>query len=246
MIFFVAVLLAADAVSPMTAAGVEKPAGLDWGAKGNDPAGSLFKNVQVLKDVTGDRFMAGMQSMRANLGVKCTACHDVAGKDFASDKKKNKERARRMIRMTAEINQRTFNAQPVVTCWACHRGKEEPPKMKAFGTMLPGPFRKLSAADLKKPAEQVFKDVKALKGVDGKNFGLIMGWFARELGVKCTYCHKEGDFAAATDKKDRARQMLAMTGYVADDFYKGNSPIGCGTCHRGEPIPLTWPGHHAK
>src|SRR5438270_5030766 len=58
---------APDLVSPITASGVEQPVGLDWGPTGDQPAAQILKNVKVLGALTGNRFMAGMQSMRANL-----------------------------------------------------------------------------------------------------------------------------------------------------------------------------------
>src|SRR5882724_5938481 len=111
-----------DLVSPITAAGSEMPVGLEWGEKGEEPAAKIFKNVKVLGELKGNRFMAGMQSMRANLGEKCPMCHLVKQKDFAADTKKEKGRAREMIRMNEEINRRTFGGEAKVTCWMCHRG----------------------------------------------------------------------------------------------------------------------------
>jgi hypothetical protein len=231
---------AADLASPITAAGTEVPLGLDWGAKGREPAAEIFKNVKVLGGLSGDRFMAAMHSMRANLGEKCVFCHDVEGKNYASDEKKTKLRAREMVRMNAEINERTFQGKVRVTCWTCHRGEAKPQK-GSNPQQLPPLFDKLPAADLARPAEKVFKNVRDLAGMDAKNFGLIMAWFARELGVKCTHCHQEGDYAADTPKKTRAHEMLLMTGYVAKCYYGDDSPVGCGTCHRGSIKPPRTP-----
>jgi hypothetical protein len=227
----------ADAfIRPMTESGSATPLGLDWGEKGEQPAAALFKNVKVLGDATGNQVMAAMQSMRANLGGKCAMCHLVEQKDFGADVKKEKLRAREMMRMSEEINRKTFAGKTQVTCWMCHRGDEEPPKMD-FSKELPKTFADMAAEQLARPAEQVFKDVRQLKGMDARNFGLLMGWFARELGVKCTHCHAAPDFAADTAKKTRAREMLQMVAYVADGYYQGNTPIGCGTCHRGKTTP---------
>ncbi len=231
----------ADLASPITAAGSETPDGLDWGSQGEQPARTLFKNVKVLGELSGNRFMAAMQSMKANLGVKCATCHLVKEKDFPSDAKKEKRRARDMIKMTEEINRRTFQGEARVTCWTCHRGEEEPAS-RPFSKEMPKELAKLTAAQLKEPAEKVFKDVRALQGMDARNFAYIMGWFSRELGVKCTHCHEAGDFAAEHKKKTRAREMLQMTGYVAAGYYGNNSPVGCGTCHRGKAEPPRTPG----
>lgn len=232
-----------DLASPITAAGSDTPVGLDWPPEVREqPASKTFKNVKVLGDLRSERFMAAMQSMRANLGQKCAMCHLVQEKDFPSDKKDEKRRARDMMRMAAEINRRTFDGKLAVTCWTCHRGDEKPPKM-SIPKEIPEGFRKhLTPEQLKQPAEKVFKDVRVLGGMDARNFGLIMAWFAQELGVKCTHCHKEGEFAADTPKKTRAREMLGMTDWIAKGYYHGNdSPIGCGTCHRGNVTPARTP-----
>ena len=231
----------ADLASPITAAGSETPVGLEWGNKGEQAAHALFKNVKVLGELSGDRFMAAMQSMKANLGEKCADCHRAKEKDFDSDAKKEKRRAREMIRMTEEINRRSFQGEVRVTCWMCHRGEEEPAS-RPFAKQLPKELAKLTPAQLKEPADKVFKDVRALKGMDARSFAFIMGWFSRELGVKCTHCHEQGDFAAEHKEKTRAREMLQMTGYIGAGYYGNNSPVGCGTCHRGKAVPARTPG----
>ena len=157
----------ADLVSPITAAGSETPVGLDWGEKGQQPASTLFKNVKLFGALTGDRMMAGMQSMRANLGQKCAMCHLVEQKDFASDAKKEKVRAREMIRMSEEINRRTFEGKTQVTCWMCHRAEEEPAK-RPFSKELPPGFAERMKDRLAEPAEKVFKDVRILARVAAK------------------------------------------------------------------------------
>ncbi len=230
----------ADLVSPITAAGNEVALGLDWGEKGELPASILYQNVKLLGTLSGNRFMAAMQSMRPNLGQRCGECHLVERQDFASDAKPEKQRSRDMIRMNDEINRRTFGGRVRVTCWTCHRGEEKPPLI-AFSKELPDPFSKMPPEQLAKKAEEAFKDVRELQGMDVRNFGLLMGWFAREMGGKCTHCHLEGDFAADTPKKARARQMLQMTSWIAKEYYGNDSPVGCDTCHRGSPSPLRTP-----
>src|SRR5215475_4481751 len=137
----------ADLVSPITAAGSEAPVGLDWGTKGDQKASAIFKNVKLLGDLTGNRLMAAMQSMKPNLGVKCGFCHLAEQKDFASDQKKEKLTARRMIQMNEEINRRTFKGEVRVTCWTCHRGEEEP-KGKPFEKKIPEELENLKPEQL--------------------------------------------------------------------------------------------------
>jgi len=130
-----------------------------------------------------------------------------------------------------------------VTCWMCHRGQEEPEK-RPFAKEIPDEFEQiLSPNDLREPVEKVFKDVRVLKGMDARQFALIMGWFEKELGVECEHCHgKKGDFAAEEPKKVRSREMLEMASYIADGYYGGKSPVTCGTCHRGKAVPARTPG----
>jgi len=239
-----------DIATPITApAGKQVPFGLeqrafdlDWTPQQRtQPARETFKNLKVLGDIPGERFAAAMQSMRVDLGMKCVACHVISPKNFASDDKKEKRRAREMIKMTAQIDKQTFGNLSQVTCWTCHRGDEEPPKM-TFSQELPPLFAKMPAEKLSQPADKVFKDVQELNELDARNFGLVMGWFSKELGVKCGHCHDVKDFAKDTPKKKRAREMLQMAAYIGRDYYGGkNSPVGCGTCHRGKLKPPRTP-----
>jgi hypothetical protein len=85
------------------------------------------KNVQVLKGKTTPEVMQIMATIIGpGLGMQCSSCHDV--KDFSSDAKPDKITARKMLKMMTEANQNYF-AEPKmkqVTCYMCHRGKEEP------------------------------------------------------------------------------------------------------------------------
>jgi hypothetical protein len=75
----------------------------------------------------------------------------------------------------------------------------------------------------------------------------IMRNFADALGVKCTYCHVEGDFASDTNpKKEMARKMIAMVRLIdtsfpssAGAFPEGYHEVDCSTCHRGSAKPET-------
>jgi hypothetical protein len=63
----------------------------------------------------------------------------------------------------------------------------------------------------------------------------VMKLMARSLGVKCSDCHQEGDFAAPTRRKKIAAHMwdefaakLSLTGSG-----NGEAPIFCDSCHQG-------------
>jgi hypothetical protein len=232
-----------DLASAITASGREEPEGLDWGADGDKLASQLFKNAVVLNDLTGNRFMAAMQSMKANLGKKCGLCHDP--QNWPSDEKKPKVTARRRIQMAWTIDQDFFHGQPRVTCYTCHAGQEEPEKLPdVVADHAPkSPRPVLSDADKQKPAEQVYKNIQSLRGIPAGKIDFIMGLFTAELNVECTFCHVDGKWDLDDKKmKRRAREMLAMTGTIAAKFYDGaRSPVNCWTCHKGSNEPARTP-----
>lgn len=99
---------------------------------------AAFKNLQVFpKDIAKPQLLANMRFFTQSLGVRCTFCHvGVEGQppstyDFASDAKKEKLTARKMLLMVQRINTQDFAVQPTmatakVTCFTCHRGAMKP------------------------------------------------------------------------------------------------------------------------
>ena len=60
-------------------------------------------------------------------------------------------------------------------------------------------------------AEQVFKNVKVLKGIPASELIPAMQFITASLGVKCDHCHAEGHFDSDEKKpKETARKMMAM------------------------------------
>ena len=91
-------------------------------------ADQRFKNIQVLKGLPLDDFMATMGVMAASLGYDCSECHMGAGTvtvDWAADNP-NKIMARQMVTMMRTINKTNFGGRQMVTCWSCHRGRDRP------------------------------------------------------------------------------------------------------------------------
>ncbi|MFT3681556.1 MAG: c-type cytochrome [Ferruginibacter sp.] len=103
-----------------------------------------FKNLKVLpKDISDQKLDSIMQTYNKALKVSCDFCHSKAKNllltntggnlDFAADNEM-KEQARRMIRLTIDINKTYFyfdtTARPeylnVITCNTCHRGNPYP------------------------------------------------------------------------------------------------------------------------
>lgn len=96
----------------------------------NEPAETVFKNIQTLKGVPAGRFLEAMEGFSHALGTKCRECHDT--ENFASDDKDEKKVARGMIQMTRGINEQYIKTMPgldrdaAVSCYTCHHGKTHP------------------------------------------------------------------------------------------------------------------------
>ena len=60
------------------------------------------------------------------------------------------------------------------------------------------------------------------------------------LGVKCSFCHVENDFASDENPhKATARDMLRMVMEVNQTYFEGKSQVTCFTCHQGKEKPET-------
>ena len=84
---------------------------------------------------------------------------------------------------------------------------------------------------------------KNLKILQPEHLMETMQAFRVALGVRCDFCHVQGDFAA-DDKphKEIARKMLTMTHEINTHFPDGKMHVTCYTCHRGAEEPATKPG----
>ncbi len=93
-----------------------------------------------------------------------------------------------------------------------------------------------------KTAEQVYKNITALKGTPADQLVPSMQFISSSLGVQCGFCHVEGK-PEADDKgaKRTARQMMAMTGAINKDSFRGNLQVTCYSCHRGSARPVNTP-----
>jgi len=96
---------------------------------------TIFKNIQVLKGIPVDQFMAAMNVFSAATGLNCTDCHtEESGGDWAkyADDNALKQRARAMVVMMNTINRTNFGGRQVVTCFTCHRGVSRPTVMPSL------------------------------------------------------------------------------------------------------------------
>ena len=93
------------------------------------------QNLKVLpKDIARPALTAIMRGYNSALGVQCNHCHVEEMAQRASDDNPKKDIARKMIKMTMDINATYLQGvgdaampdQPKVTCFTCHRGAVKP------------------------------------------------------------------------------------------------------------------------
>lgn len=96
-------------------------------------------------------------------------------------------------------------------------------------------------------SEQVFKNVRVLKGIPVDQFMATMGFFSASLGETCTDCHSAesgGDWAKYADdnpRKNTARGMIGMMNAINKTYFGGRREITCYSCHRGVERPDVTP-----
>jgi photosynthetic reaction center cytochrome c subunit len=91
-----------------------------------------------------------------------------------------------------------------------------------------------------KKAEDVYKNIQALKGVPADQVLPAMQFITASLGAECEYCHVRG----AMDKDDKlpkvtARKMMQMMFAINKENFEGKRQVTCYSCHHGsqEPVP---------
>ena len=93
-------------------------------AQGKGGGKNSPKNLKVL---TPENLMAQMQTFPVALGVEnegnCNFCQEA---DRSLDTKPTKVKARQMIEMVADINEKFGDQKVHVTCWTCHLGSTKP------------------------------------------------------------------------------------------------------------------------
>ena len=188
------------------------------------PASSVYKNVQVLKNVSSGAFGRLMVSMTTWVSPTqgCNYCH-VAG-NFASDAKYTKVVARRMLQMTIAVNKAyTDHVDNVgVTCYTCHRGNPVPSQIW-FSGPTPGPSSGLAESNMGQNLPAADINDSTLPGDPYTPFLLnsagirvsgntalpmdnahsikqtewtyaLMMTYSQQLGVSCEFCHNSRSF----------------------------------------------------
>src|SRR5215467_7035189 len=90
------------------------------------------------------------------------------------------------------------------------------------------------------PAEKVFKNIQALKGMRAADLQGAMSFIASSLNVDCDYCHRQDFSKDVTKQKLRAREMIRMVRQINQEAFHGENTVNCFTCHQGhtDPVPL--------
>lgn len=99
--------------------------------KEDRPAGEVFRNVKLMKDVPAGRFLRIMDvGFNKSLGVNCTHCH--VEERWEADEKRPKRAAREMMQMVTQINENLRKMKDIdteeatINCTTCHRGFLKP------------------------------------------------------------------------------------------------------------------------
>ena len=146
-------VLCAGLVPTLTVAAQQAPAAPPAAAGAARPAPPPYvpKNLKVLPDNTDLR--AVMRGFGGALGVECEFCHTAADpvtrrEDRASDANPMKDKARAMIRMTGDLNEKYLaqmsdrHPDVSINCGSCHRGTKLPtafvPPPRQPGNRPPG------------------------------------------------------------------------------------------------------------
>ncbi len=96
-------------------------------------------------------------------------------------------------------------------------------------------------------AEEVFKNIRVLRGIPVDEFMGTMGVFSAALGISCGDCHSASDttwedYALDTSpRKVTARRMVQMMSSINQASFGGRQVVTCYTCHRGSNRPKVTP-----
>jgi Photosynthetic reaction centre cytochrome C subunit len=134
----------------------------------------VFKSIQLLKGIPVDTFFESMGMFASAMGNDCTFCHV---KEAYYDKTQfaqvtpKMQRARQMITMMNELNEKYFAGRTRVTCFTCHGGsnapKSEPDLALQYGEAVEDPNARDFPVDTRVTGEQVLdKYVQVLGGAD--------------------------------------------------------------------------------
>ena len=199
------------------------PDAIDPASPDGDKATATYQNVQVLTDLSADKFNRVMLGLAAWVGGEqgCAYCHNPD--NMADDSMYTKKVARRMLQMTRHINAdwQAHVGATGVTCSTCHRGQPVPiyiwhsqpaqasggfaatndgfghPGQTNGSTALSGdPLTPLldGKGNIRVQATQALAvGYGASIQSTEQTYSLMMS-ISKGLGVNCTFCHNTREF----------------------------------------------------
>ncbi len=214
------------------------------------------QNVQILKGWTTQQISTYMVAQVAGgLKVDCSYCHNIKnfGQVEGYPNAGNKNTARKMMLMSADLNQHYITLLPAsvggyqITCATCHNGKPQ------FAT-YPIEIQNTLPNDYKLPFDKEYPGSLRVTGdVTKGNTEVERNQYAMyhmnvSLGQGCTFCHNARYFPSnEIPQKLYAGSMLQMSKHIYDTyvFPGGKASDGimagktnsCWMCHRGARIP---------
>jgi hypothetical protein len=145
----------------------------------------VFKSVQILKGIPVDTFFEAMGMFASAMGNDCTFCHV---KDAYFDKTAfaqvtpRMQRARQMLTMMGELNEKYFAGRTRVTCFTCHRGSQAPVSEPDLSIQYGEPYEDPNARDFpvetRVTADQLFDKYLQWSG-GAQNLARITSYVAR-------------------------------------------------------------------
>jgi hypothetical protein len=105
-----------------------------------------------------------------------------------------------------------------------------------------GSEQQVSASDSSKRTEEVYKNIRVLKGIPSGQLLPAMQFISSSLGVECSFCHVEGHYDRDDKKpKQTAREMMQMMFALNQKNFSGQREVTCYSCHRGALNPAATP-----
>src|SRR5256886_4097475 len=111
------------------------------------------KNIKVLTGLPDSQLIPVMNFFAASMGRRCNFCHVVKDGQLTPelDDKPEKATAREMIKMVLDLHKLTFNGSKDISCYTCHRGRNQPVGVPPLPLPLPSPPPGNPAAGLGTP-----------------------------------------------------------------------------------------------
>jgi photosynthetic reaction center cytochrome c subunit len=227
-------------VSHMAKAAQIPPPPYELPPDGGPTAAQTYQNVQVLGNMSADRFNHLMAAITQWVAPEqgCNYCHNP--ENLASDQLYTKHVARNMLRMTLAVNGNWASHVKAtgVTCYTCHRGNNIPQyywsnALQSNGMSIRGnkrgqntpdpnvgyaslpyaPFQEYFAGNAKVirvQSDSPYPGKNPLTTRHAEDSYGIMMHVSKALGVNCTYCHNSQSFRSWS--LSRAQRATAWYG----------------------------------